>query len=287
MLSQRQYRDIADPNFRPTDPNFYDSQFCVHDRLGSVRLVVDYNDIDEYVYVANSYTYTPFGSFYDGEAPAETVENPFKFTGQWHDAEINQYYLRARMYDPAMMRFTSRDPVRGKNQEPLTLHKYLYCLNDSVNSRDPSGRLYDRITGAIYGGYAMHAAAIGTAAYGVATGNDDFLYAGIAMEGTIGLGMATGAITGPNPAALKAFVTSYAACSVISAMTPDGVADMAAVWAGDPNPPTTLAGLNVAIAMNLADWMGWETDGLGEYLLEEAEDYWYDWALPDGSDPLF
>ena len=134
VLSQRHYPVL-------TDPNIYDEQFYVHDRLGSVRLVVDYNDIDEYVSVANSYTYTPFGSHYDGEDPAETMDNPFKFTGQWLDAEINQYYLRARMYDPTMMRFTSRDPVDGKFGEPLTLHKYLYCRNDGVNLVDPSGRI--------------------------------------------------------------------------------------------------------------------------------------------------
>ncbi len=134
VLAQRRYPD-------PNVISSYDQQFYVHDRLGSVRLVVDTNDIDACIAVANSYTYTPFGSHYDGEAPAETVENPFKFTGQWHDAEINQYYLRARQYDPAMMRFTSRDPVRGKFTEPPSLHRYLYCHNNSVNYIDPSGKI--------------------------------------------------------------------------------------------------------------------------------------------------
>ena len=151
MLSQRQYRDIADPNFSPADPNFYDAQFYVHDRLGSVRLVVDYNDIDAYVSVANSYTYTPFGSHYDGEAPDETVSNPFKFTGQWHDAEINQYCLRARMYDPTMMRFTSRDPADSDIELPLTNHRYLYCVNNTINGIDPEGRFVCMIIGCFLG----------------------------------------------------------------------------------------------------------------------------------------
>ena len=42
ILAQREYTD-------PQDPNVYDQQFYVHDRLGSVRMVVDYNDVDEYV----------------------------------------------------------------------------------------------------------------------------------------------------------------------------------------------------------------------------------------------
>jgi RHS repeat-associated protein len=44
------------------------------------------------------------------------------FTGQYYDTEIDQYYLRARQYDPHIARFTTRDPVFGKFQEILTLH---------------------------------------------------------------------------------------------------------------------------------------------------------------------
>jgi hypothetical protein len=49
------------------------------------------------------------------------------------------------MYDPYIGRFTTFDPVRGKVTEPLTLHKYLYCLNDPINATDPSGELWDSI----------------------------------------------------------------------------------------------------------------------------------------------
>ncbi len=50
----------------PVDPNFYGASYYVHDRLGSVRLVVRYDDGTQTVRAANSYTYTPFGSFYEG-----------------------------------------------------------------------------------------------------------------------------------------------------------------------------------------------------------------------------
>jgi RHS repeat-associated protein len=72
-------------------------------------------------------------------ASGGTLDNPFMFTGQYYDSEIDQYYLRARQYDPLLARFTARDPVLGKFREPLTLHTYLYCLNDPVNRRDLSG----------------------------------------------------------------------------------------------------------------------------------------------------
>ena len=46
---------------------------------------------------------------------------------------------RARQYDPIILRLTSRDPIRGNFNEPLTLHAYLYCLDNPINRTDPSG----------------------------------------------------------------------------------------------------------------------------------------------------
>ncbi len=111
-----------------------DRYFYLHDRLGSVRLLIDTDGN-----VKNKYTYQPFGEMLE---TSETIDNPFKFTGQFFDDEISQYYLRARMYDPHISRFTSRDPVRGKFEQPLTLHKYLYCENEPINRMDPLGLLY-------------------------------------------------------------------------------------------------------------------------------------------------
>jgi RHS repeat-associated protein len=128
ILSQRIHTD-------PNNSDLLTPYYYVHDRLGSVRLMIDDTGT-----AVNSYTYKPYGSFYEGEA-VETIANPWKFTGQYYDAEIEQYYLRARQYDPAMMRFTSRDPFAGTINESLTLHKYLYCVNNPANRVDPSGRM--------------------------------------------------------------------------------------------------------------------------------------------------
>jgi RHS repeat-associated protein len=106
--------------------------FYLHDRLGSVRQVIDQN-----AWVVKYYTFDAFGKTLE---EGGTLTNPFMFTGQWFDSEISQYYLRARQYDPVLFRFTSRDPVFGKFEEPLSLHKYLYCRNDPINWVDPSGK---------------------------------------------------------------------------------------------------------------------------------------------------
>jgi RHS repeat-associated protein len=105
--------------------------FYLHDRLGNIRQIVSYSGS-----VAKYYTYNPFGETLESGG---TLDNPFLFTGQYYDSEIAEYYLRARQYDPHIGRFTARDPVFGKFEEPLTLHRYLYCQNNPANRVDPIG----------------------------------------------------------------------------------------------------------------------------------------------------
>ncbi len=88
------------------------------------------------------YTYNPYGEVIESSHEPQATSNSFLFTGQYYDSEIDEYFMRARMYDPRIGRFTSRDPVFGKAYQPLTLHQYLYCLNDPVNYIDPSGKFY-------------------------------------------------------------------------------------------------------------------------------------------------
>ena len=115
------------------DGDYTDSRyFYLHDRLGSVRQIMDTSGD-----VVMLYTYNPFGEVAESDG---TFANPWRFTGQWYDDEIDQYYLRARMYDPHIYRFSSRDPVFGKFAQPLTFHKYLYCINNPVTFIDPDGR---------------------------------------------------------------------------------------------------------------------------------------------------
>jgi hypothetical protein len=52
---------------------------------------------------------------------------------------MQQYYLRARWYDQQTGRFNRIDPFAGNNQDPQSLHKYLYAHNNPINATDPSG----------------------------------------------------------------------------------------------------------------------------------------------------
>jgi RHS repeat-associated protein len=106
--------------------------FYMHDRLGSVRQVINSNGA-----VVKMFTFNPFGEKLEEEGSFYT---PWQFTGQYLDSETGQYYLRARMYNPYLSRFTTYDSVAGKFENPLTWHRYLYCQNDPINKIDPDGR---------------------------------------------------------------------------------------------------------------------------------------------------
>ena len=101
------------------------------DGLGSTRVLTD-----EIGGVINTYTYEAFGELLRSTG---TVENKYRFAGEQFDEDLQQYYLRARYYDPSLGRFTRRDSYEGDVYQPLTLHKYLYTNANPVNGIDPSG----------------------------------------------------------------------------------------------------------------------------------------------------
>ncbi|MCB2362510.1 RHS repeat-associated core domain-containing protein [Clostridium estertheticum] len=79
----------------------------------------------------NEYCYDAFGNGLDIR---EDIHNRITYTGQQFDGITNQYYLRARFYNPVIGRFTQEDVYRGDG-----LNLYAYCGNNPVGYFDPSG----------------------------------------------------------------------------------------------------------------------------------------------------
>ena len=108
----------------------------VSDEIGSTTHIVDEDGI-----VLNRYEYDAWGRYeYDAWGNTnlceEKVPNRFKFTGQQLDPVTQQYYLRARFYNPVIARFTQEDTYRGDG-----LNLYAYCQNNPVFYTDPSGNV--------------------------------------------------------------------------------------------------------------------------------------------------
>jgi len=65
--------------------------------------------------------------------------NPFLFNAQQFDGASGYYFLRDRYYDQSNGRFLSQDPYSGNNDDPVSLHRYLYTGDEPVDNVDPSG----------------------------------------------------------------------------------------------------------------------------------------------------
>ena len=105
--------------------------YYIYDGLGSTRQLVNTTGA-----VTDSYGYSAFGEM--ASRTGSTV-NPFLFNAQQFDQASGDYYLRARYYDQSNGRFVSQDPFEGNNEDPISLHRYLYANNDPINMTDPGG----------------------------------------------------------------------------------------------------------------------------------------------------
>lgn len=61
------------------------------------------------------------------------------YAGEHFDTDMQHYYNRARWYNPLTGLFNRMDPFAGNNQDPQSLHKYLYCHTNPINATDPTG----------------------------------------------------------------------------------------------------------------------------------------------------
>jgi RHS repeat-associated protein len=107
-------------------PNFYG-----YDGHGSVRQLTNSAGA-----VTDTYDYDAFGNLINqtGSTP-----NNYLFAGEQFDSALGLYYNRARYLNTATGRFWSMDTIEGNEQDPLSLHKYLYAGANPANRIDPSG----------------------------------------------------------------------------------------------------------------------------------------------------
>ena len=178
-------------------------EFFSNDALGTTRFLTRFDpgvtSLDGQLgeLTTQTFTYDAYGLLASGSATATATA--YLYTGEQWDNDVGAYYLRARWYLPEWGRFLSRDTIEGTPNDPLSLHKYLYCSDNPVNMVDPSGHEGD-LTSSLSAASinsALTSMAIGAPfrAYkaakqfeaGVALGDIAFDAAtGIALDGAIG-----------------------------------------------------------------------------------------------------
>jgi RHS repeat-associated protein len=112
------------------------AQYLLYDGHGSTRQLI----ADNGTTVTASYSYDAYGVMLGtDDTAAENADTSLLYAGEQYDSDLDHYYLRARYYNPWSGTFNRTDPFAGNNQDPQSLHKYLYCHNNPVNAVDPSG----------------------------------------------------------------------------------------------------------------------------------------------------
>jgi RHS repeat-associated protein len=107
------------------------TNYFIFDGHGSTRMLTDSGGV-----VVNAFAYDAHGNLIASNTAPQTV---YLFGSQEWDSDLSLYYLRARYHNPNTGRFWTRDTYQGAQENPKSLHKYVYCVGDPVNRIDPSG----------------------------------------------------------------------------------------------------------------------------------------------------
>jgi len=174
------------------------ASYYLFDGLGSTRQFVNTSGT-----VTDTWGYSAFGEL---TSHTGTTANPFLFNAQQFDQASGDYYLRARYYDQSSGRFISQDPYSGSNDDPITLHRYLYAGGDPVNYADPGGRDFT------LSGLAI-SVAIGATLGGISAGTASYALTGNWSWKAVGVGALAGAAFGGGGYALAAFAPTLAAAA--------------------------------------------------------------------------
>jgi len=120
LLTEEGYVSLSDGKYH----------YYLKDHQGNNRVVVDQSGN-----VEETNHYYPFGGIF---ASTGNVQ-PYKYNGKEFDSKksLNWYDYGARMYDPALGRFTTMDPMAEKYYSEGS---YRYCLNNPMIFIDPTGK---------------------------------------------------------------------------------------------------------------------------------------------------
>ncbi|HLX69591.1 MAG TPA: LamG-like jellyroll fold domain-containing protein [Verrucomicrobiae bacterium] len=107
------------------------TNYFVYDGHGSTRMLTDAGGN-----FVNAFTHDAFGTLIASNGAPQTV---YLYCGEQFDPDLGFYYLRARYLDQNTGRFWTMDSFEGNNEDPSSLHKYVYAEDNPINLIDPTG----------------------------------------------------------------------------------------------------------------------------------------------------
>jgi RHS repeat-associated protein len=178
------------------------TQFYHKNHLGSASVITDQNGARK-----EQIEYFPFGTYravgningtYDFDPTFPDVF--YTFTGQEDDDDLGLYNYGARLYDPVLGRFISPDRLVQAPENPQTLNRYTYCLNNPLIYTDPSGEWIEWII-------------IGAVLGAISGGVQAYRSGGNIFQGIL-LGAFIGAVSAGVGVVVGGFVSSWATCAL-------------------------------------------------------------------------
>ena len=82
-------------------------------------------------YIRTAYSYAPFGNV----TASGDVTQPFQWSSEHYDSELDLVYYNYRHYSPALGRFLSRDPI----EEQGGLNLYAFVQNNQLTKKESRG----------------------------------------------------------------------------------------------------------------------------------------------------
>jgi RHS repeat-associated protein len=183
----------SDGNDQFYHPNHLDSASVITDTNGGIKQRIEYYPFGTYRYSANPQDQR---ATYDFDLDFPNVN--YTFTDQEDDDDLGLYNYGARLYDPVLGRFISPDGIVQAPDNPQTLNRYSYAVNNPLVYTDPSGNIFiidDIIAVMVIIAEAILASELATAIVGGAI-------LGAAMSAATGGNILQGAITGAISGAL-------------------------------------------------------------------------------------
>ncbi len=107
-----------------------------YDQVGSTTALTDGLGT-----LRETYEYSPYGDIHSGDISL----TEFLYNGMYGVATDTNglYYMRARYYNPTILRFINQDVVLGTLTDIQSLNRYAYCEGNPVSFLDPFGLCHE------------------------------------------------------------------------------------------------------------------------------------------------